>query len=184
MGKKLWIPCLLLAGFSLFTGILKAQTLSSEDIKATLVKEWERAKAYTDSYLETMPANKYNFKAMDSVRSFAQQMIHLGQTNYFLISAATDAPPPPTVQADLEHRGTMQTKDSVTSFVNASYDFAINAVKNLDISKWGEKKTLMKYTETRFALLLKSFEHQTHHRGQTTIYIRVAGLKPPQESLF
>jgi len=31
---------------------------------------------------------------------------------------------------------------------------------------------------------MKAFEHQTHHRGQTTIYIRLVGLKPPGERLF
>jgi len=30
----------------------------------------------------------------------------------------------------------------------------------------------------------KAFEHQTHHRGQTTIYIRMKGIKPPNEMLF
>ena len=32
--------------------------------------------------------------------------------------------------------------------------------------------------------LVKCFKHQTHHRGQTTVYIRLAGAKPPQEKLF
>ncbi|NJN43012.1 MAG: hypothetical protein HC811_13085 [Flammeovirgaceae bacterium] len=30
----------------------------------------------------------------------------------------------------------------------------------------------------------KAFEHQTHHRGQTTIYIRLKGIAPPNEKLF
>jgi uncharacterized damage-inducible protein DinB len=33
-------------------------------------------------------------------------------------------------------------------------------------------------------MMLKTFEHQTHHRGQTTIYIRLLGIRPPQEKLF
>nr|WP_324497299.1 DinB family protein [Haliscomenobacter sp.] len=32
--------------------------------------------------------------------------------------------------------------------------------------------------------MLKAFEYQTHHRGQTTIYIRLLGIKPPNEKLF
>jgi uncharacterized damage-inducible protein DinB len=32
--------------------------------------------------------------------------------------------------------------------------------------------------------LAKVFEHQAHHRGQTTVYLRLAGVKPPQEKLF
>jgi uncharacterized damage-inducible protein DinB len=37
---------------------------------------------------------------------------------------------------------------------------------------------------TRYAWLLAAFEHQTHHRGQTTIYIRLQGIRPPNERLF
>lgn len=30
----------------------------------------------------------------------------------------------------------------------------------------------------------KAFEHQTHHRGQTTVYLRLKGITPPAEKLF
>ncbi|HET7002392.1 MAG TPA: DinB family protein [Puia sp.] len=39
-------------------------------------------------------------------------------------------------------------------------------------------------TDIRYAWLLKAFEHQAHHRGQTTIYIRLVGVKPKNERLF
>ena len=164
---------------------MKAQSLSAEDIKAQMVKEWERSKAYTIDYLNTMPANKYSFKAHDSIRSFAQQMLHLAQANVFFLSLATDLKAP-SFGSDREKSASAQTKDSVMYYVTTSYDYAINAVKSADISKWAEKKKLPfgGYEETRFALLLKAIEHQAHHRGQTTIYIRLQGIKPPQERLF
>ena len=37
-----------------------------EDIKIQMVKDWERAKAYTVDYLNTMPADKYAFRARQS----------------------------------------------------------------------------------------------------------------------
>jgi uncharacterized damage-inducible protein DinB len=40
------------------------------------------------------------------------------------------------------------------------------------------------FTATRLSWLMKAFEHQTHHRGQTTIYLRLAGVRPPGERLF
>ncbi len=161
----------------------QSQALTSDDIKAQLVKDWERAKVYTNEYLNTMPADKYSFKAVDSVRSFAQQMLHLAGGNIFLMSGATDQKAP-FMRGDLEKSAGAQSKDSVMYFVNASYDFCINAVKTSDVSKWGEKKKIMQYEETKFGLMTKTFEHQTHHRGQTTIYIRLLGIKPPQEKLF
>lgn len=155
-----------------------------EDIKMQMVKDWERAKAYTIDYLNTMPADKYSFKAVDSIRSFAQQMLHLAQANAFLMTSATDQKPPSLGEADLEHSATAQKKDSVMYYVTTSYDYSINAIKSSDVKKWFEKKKLMAFEETRFALMNKTFEHQTHHRGQTTIYIRLQGIKPPEERLF
>lgn len=170
-----------------FTFCLKsnAQSINNEDIKAQMVKDWERGKAYTIDYLNTMPADKYSFKAVDSLRSFAQQMLHLASGNVFIMMNATGQPPLPWLPADIEHRATAQNKDSVMYYVTASYDYCMNAVKNFDVNKWGEKvKMFNTYEETRFAMMNKAFEHQGHHRGQTTIYIRLNGIKPPQERLF
>src|SRR6187399_2517674 len=118
--------------------IVNAQSLSAEDIKAQMVKEWERSKAYTIDYLNTMPANKYSFKAVDSIRSFAQQMLHLASGNVFLMSSATGDKPLPWLMSDPEHRASSQQKDSVMYYVTASYDYCMNQVKNFDTNKWGE----------------------------------------------
>jgi len=69
--------------------------------------------------------------------------------------------------------------------VLAGYDFAINAIKKLSDSQLNETvKIFGRFEMSRAAALNKGFEHQTHHRGQTTVYIRLAGAKPPQEKLF
>lgn len=161
-----------------------SQSMKLEDIRAQMVKEWERAKVYTNEYLNTMPADKYEFRPVDSIRSFSQQMLHLAQANVFLMSSATGAKPLGYIMHDMEHAAGAQKKDSVVYYVNTSYDFCINAVKNSDLSKWAEKRKFFSFEEPMFALMLKAFEHQTHHRGQTTIYIRLQGITPPQEKLF
>ena len=163
--------------------VLTAQTFSNESIREQFLKDWERAKAYTIDYLNTMPANKYSFKATDSIRSFAQQMLHLAQGNVNIIAFVAGEP---NIIGDriLEDSKTAQTKDSVMYYVAASYDLAIDGVKKMSMATLKEKVKFYDWEETRYALLLKAFEHQTHHRGQTTIYIRLVGLRPPQERLF
>jgi uncharacterized damage-inducible protein DinB len=165
------------------TVIANAQSNLGESIKAQLVKDFERAKVYTNEYLNAMPADKYNFKAQDSIRSFAQQMLHLAQANMSLSSNGTGAARI-WVGRRLELIPSAQTKDSVVYFVNASYDFAIAGIKALDVSKLEEKTKGGNLEETRLAWIMKTFEHQTHHRGQTTIYIRLVGVRPPNEKLF
>lgn len=159
----------------------KAQTITSDQIKAQMVADWQRAKTYTVAYLNTMPANKYSFHPVDSIkRTFAQQMLHLAMGNILLLSKATNVTPPSFFGYDIEHGTGSQSKDSVMYYVAASYDYCINAVQNSDVNKWGEKIEDV----TRFAFMNKAFEHQTHHRGQCTIYIRLQGIRPPGEMLF
>ena len=183
MKKIILMVALCLPVFAfVFSAESHAQSLA--DIKAQMAKDWERAKAYTVDYLNSMPAEKYSFRATDSIRSFAEQMLHLAQANVFLMSNATDQQLPSWLMSNPEKRSGSLQKDSVVYYVTNSYDYCINGVKNLDTNKWGEKKKLFKFEETRFALMNKTFEHQGHHRGQTTIYIRLQGIKPPEERLF
>ncbi len=177
--KKTSLLLLVMVSISFCTLTGKAQGINPDTIKAQMVKDWERAKSYTDEYLATMPANKYGARAVDSIRSFAEQMLHLAAANISLSSSGTGAA---RIYPgfNMEKSAGAQNKDSVTYYVNASYDFTINGIKNMDASK------LMEYNrgQSRLVWLMKAFEHQTHHRGQCTIYIRLQGIKPPNERLF
>ena len=168
---------------SFLLGILSVHSQFSETVKSQFIKDWQRAKAYTLEYLDAMPKDKYGFKAVDSIRSFSQQMLHLAQDIIIMVSYGTGKERIWQGQ-NLEARTSAQSADSVRYFVTAGYDFAIEAIKNIDASKLEEKVKDRNREETRLAWLLKAFEHQTHHRGQTTIYIRLLGIKPPPEKLF
>jgi len=178
MKKVIMLPVLLITGL-----FVSAQENSPENIREQMVKDWERAKTYTLEYLQAMPADKYGFRAQDSIRSFAQLMLHLAQGNIGLVSNGTGKAIIWRGQ-NLESRKTAQTADSVLYFVSASYDYVIDAIKNMDVSKLWDKNKRGSFDETRYAWLQKAFEHQTHTRGQTTIYIRLVGLKPPNARLF
>jgi uncharacterized damage-inducible protein DinB len=166
-----------------FWGCVTTRAQFNESVKVQLVKEWQRAKAYTLEYLDSIPKDKDGFKAQDSIRSFAQQMLHLAQDIVIMVSLGTGKERIWQRQI-LEQRPSAQTADSVRYFVTAGYDYGIAAIQNMDASQFEEKVRNRNFEETRFAWLLKAFEHQTHHRGQTTIYIRLLGIKPPPEKLF
>ena len=169
-----------------------AQNSLNETLKQQMVKEWERAKAYTQEYLDAMPADKYGFRAVDSIRSFAEQMLHLAFANAALVAVGTGVRDSVVqnifLSRNLEKSPTAQSKDSVVYYVNTSYDFVFTAIKNMDFGKLSEVVSQRtpggNRSETRLAWLLKAFEHQTHHRGQCTIYIRLLGIRPPGEKLF
>ncbi|WP_448634850.1 DinB family protein [Pedobacter panaciterrae] len=73
----------------------------------------------------------------------------------------------------------------MSNLVLASYDFVIDNIKKMtDAQLDAPIKLFGKFDMTKRLALAKVFEHQAHHRGQTTVYLRLAGVKPPQEKLF
>ena len=169
--------CIIFFALLLINGAV-AQTATGD-----MVKDWERAKAYTKEYLDAMPDSGYALKPTADMRSFAEQMLHLTEANYGFAAAATGEKSAIT-QGSLE-KSTDKSKANVTKLVMEGYDFVINSAKKLTPAQLSQNvKIFDRFEMTKGAALSKCFEHQTHHRGQTTVYIRMAGAKPPQEKLF
>lgn len=156
---------------------------ASSDHVAKMVADWTRAKEYTKEYLDAMPEDGMGFKPTPEIRSFAEQMLHLTAANFLFASTATGLANPYD-KKNLEAMSEYKTKAALTKIVMESYDFMIKAIQGFDLSKSGEAVKFFNFSSTRGELLAKCFEHQTHHRGQTTIYLRLKGVKPPQEKLF
>lgn len=169
----------------LISAACSAQGLSNSELKKQTLSDWERAKAYTKEYLDAMPEKGLSFKPTPEVRTFAEQMLHLAQANYLMGASGTGEKPLFT-DKNLEKNDDLKTKDALSKTVLESYDFVINGIRKLDETKLGNKVTqeMFKITASRLDWLNKAFEHQTHHRGQTTVYLRLAGVTPPQERLF
>jgi uncharacterized damage-inducible protein DinB len=152
-----------------------------------MVAEWQRAKKYTKSYLDAMPEDGYGFKPTPEIRSFAQQMLHISDANYVLATVASDKPNPigETLANDgLNEKTASPAKEATTKAVMDSYDFVISTLQNMTPDQMHQTTKLGKHDITRIALFAKAFEHQTHQRGQTTIYLRLKGVTPPEEMLF
>lgn len=151
---------------------------------SVMVADWTRARDYTKEYLDAMPEDGVGFKPTPEVRSFAGQFLHLANANFAFGNAATGAANPYQGK-NLETIAEYQSKAALTKIVMESYDYVINSVKAMDSKKLGEPVKLFgRFDATRGSALAKGFEHQTHHRGQTTIYLRLKGVKPPNEKLF
>jgi len=117
------------------------------------------------------------------MRTFAQQMLHLADANNGLgaLAIGTKAPSAP---GELE-KSSDHSKANVIKIVMASYDFVISGAGKMTTAQLNEKiKLFDKFEMNRQTALEKVMEHQAHHRGQTTVYLRLAKVTPPQEQLF
>jgi uncharacterized damage-inducible protein DinB len=165
--------------FMLMIGV----TAMAQNASGDVIKEWERAKAYTREYLDAMPDSSFSLKPTTEMRSFADQMLHIADGNYGFGTSATGQKSP-VAMGGLE-KGSDKSKATVTKETLASYDFIISGLQKLSASQLKEQvKVFGRFELTKELTILKAFEHQTHHRGQCTVYLRLAGVTPPAEKLF
>ncbi|HEX4948425.1 MAG TPA: DinB family protein [Blastocatellia bacterium] len=186
--KMTHLLCALFVTAFLTTSLL-AQTeakKAAEDNRAPIVKEtegsWKRAKKWTLDYIDAMPDNALNFKPTPEVRSFAEQMLHLAFWNFGLLEAAGGkANPYGKKQEDLEKRDDMKTKAALRKVVAESYDTVLGEMTGLTEAKLLEQVPFFGRKMTRMTVFNIALDHQTHHRGQTTAYLRLKGVTPPPE---
>ena len=186
-----WIVTLALLSVSAFSGFAQSSdnttaTVKPADTRPRVVQEiestWKRAKKWTLDYIDAMPADALSFKPKPEVRSFAEQMLHLAFWNYGLVEfTGGKANPYGKEEKNLESRQDLQTKEALRKTVEASYDNVIAAAGTLDEAKLLEAVPFFKTKLTRFTALSVALDHQTHHRGQTTVYLRLKGITPPPE---
>jgi uncharacterized damage-inducible protein DinB len=179
--KHLFLSFTILA----LTGI--SSSVLAQFTKDQMVAEWQRAKAYTKEYLDSMPEEFYGYKPTPEIRSFAQQMLHLADANFFFASTASDKPNAfgETLQThDIAEKTVSPTKKATTKVVMDSYDWVITTLQGMTPAQLQETIKFGKWDITRGGMYGKAFEHQTHHRGQATIYLRLKGVTPPGEKLF
>ncbi len=173
--------------FSFLVSTIVSTSAFGQFTQSEMVAEWQRAKTYTKAYLDSMPEDGYGFKPTPEIRSFAQQMLHLADANYLFSFIASGKPNP--VGETLQNHNVAEktystTKETVSKTVMDSYDWMINTLQVMTPAQMQETIKFHNQDITRSGIFGKAFEHQTHHRGQTTVYLRLKGVTPPGEMLF
>ncbi|NIJ51764.1 DinB family protein [Dyadobacter arcticus] len=170
--KKITMLCLML---------FAVQSAFAQTQLAKLTADWERGKVFTKEYLDAMPDDGYAFKPTPEIRTFAQQMGHLADANFAFISAATGKAKP--MEASVEKMAD-QSKAAISKATMDSYDYVITALKGMTEADMAKDVKVFGMDMKAGVAFEKAFEHQTHHRGQSTVYIRLKGATPPKEKLF
>ncbi|MCX2718432.1 DinB family protein [Lentiprolixibacter aurantiacus] len=148
-----------------------------------LVADFERGKTLSLAYVDAMPEDQFNFKPTPETMSFAEQMLHTAQGTFGLSSNASGAENPYAGQ-NLQKDESLHSKAEVKRLLAESFDFAIAGTKNMDPAQFEEVVERWQFKVTRLGWMQKTKEHIDHHRGQTAVYLRLAGITPPQYQLF
>ena len=150
---------------------------------AVLIQEWERAKAGAEEFINSMPDDKLAFRPVPEVLSFAGQFLHVADANYRFAAGAFGLESP-FQGTKPEEDPALQSKTALLEFALASYEFILQGLRSVTPGLLEEEVPFFRWTMSRRLILAKAMEHHAHHRGQTVVYFRLQGLKPPSERLF
>jgi uncharacterized damage-inducible protein DinB len=128
---------------------------------------------------EDFPEDKYDFKPTPAQRSFAEQLLHAANANYFFTDPVMGQKSP--AEEDPK-RDQFKTKSDIVAFVKKAFAdgaAAINAkgdkgMSDLIVDPFAHQQ--VRIYDAAYGFI----EHCGEHYGQLAVYYRVAGLVPPE----
>jgi uncharacterized damage-inducible protein DinB len=73
-----------------------------------------------------------------------------------------------------------KSRADVIKLLQDSFAYGTEVVEGLDDTSAVAEVTMGKNKLAAWKLVLFCVDHITHHRGQTVVYLRLNGIKPPQ----
>ena len=135
---------------------------------------------------KAMPADKYSFAPsaadftdkgvkFEGVRTFAGQVAHVAQANYYFFSTIADTKP----DVDMRAIGKLTNKDECVKALADSFAFGHRALQTIKGSNaWTYYKGL-DGLHTRASVAAFAVAHGFDHYGQMVVYLRMNGVVPP-----
>lgn len=143
-----------------------------------LLDNWNEIGRKLIAMAEDFPEDKYDFKPVPAQRSFAEQLLHMANGNYFFINPVQGLKAPTGDPKRADFKG----KADIVAFVRKSFADGAALIKQkgdagmseLSIDPFSNQQVRMSDQAWGF------IEHCGEHYGQLVVYYRVSGLVPPE----
>jgi len=124
---------------------------------------------------EAMPAEKFSFKPMPEMNTFAHLTMHIAEGNNALCSQISGTPAPTG-----EKLAEDNPKDKLVAGLKASFEFCATALANVDDSRLSEPMLLFgRVPSSRAGALIALGMGFADHYSAQAIYLRLNGILPP-----
>ena len=177
-------PIFILATIVLFCSV-NTPLLAQQD---TFIKDYlerlENSRNYLILVAETMPEDKYDFKATPDSKSFAENLMHTGYAVDWHSQSLLGGREARDYRTDTTYSVADKSKEEMIATLNETFDETVKLIQQFDTSQFDDRLDYFGLDRTKRQIFLLLADHITHHRGQMLVYMRLNGLVPPKYVLF
>jgi len=178
--KKLFLLAAVII-LSVFTAPVYAQ---QDQFIDDYLERLENSQKYLIQVAETMPEDKYDFKATPEEMSFAENLLHIGFAMNWHGQSLIGGRETLDWNTDTQYKTANRSKAEMIKIVNETFNRTIKTIKEVDPLKLDDELEYFGLTRSKRQIFLMLTDHITHHRGQMLVYLRLNGFVPPRYVLF
>jgi uncharacterized damage-inducible protein DinB len=175
---------LILASVTLLSSFSQPIFAQENDFIKEYLERLEKSKEYLILVAETMPEDKYEFKATPESMSFAENLMHIGWAMDWHSQSLMGGREARDWNTDTELKVDNKSKKEMIAKISETFDKTIEFISDFDPNRLDERLDYFEADRTKRQILLLLADHITHHRGQMLVYMRLNGLKPPRYVLY
>ncbi len=148
------------------------------------IERLENSRDYLILVAESMPEEKYDFKASPESLSFEENLMHIAWAMDWHSQSLMGGRKARDWETDTELKVDNKSKKEMIATVRRTFGKTIDFISEFDIDKLGERLDYFGLDRTKRQILLLLSDHITHHRGQMLVSLRLNGLVPPRYVLY
>jgi uncharacterized damage-inducible protein DinB len=176
MLRRLLFVALLSCAFTLHAQT-PADGAANEGIWQGYDGEWRYVSRLLISLADAIPADKYAWRPAPGVRSVSEVLMHIAQSNYYLLSVTGPKMPPQLESNDVEKK--IVSKPEVVAYLRQSLGAVKTARSQLKPGDLQRKVKIYGETVDVDGMYLRIVCHDNEHMGQLIAYARINGIVPP-----
>jgi len=146
---------------------MNAKAIPQPDIFAKLVNQWEQASMKLEAIAEAIPAQKFDFRPTDGVRTVAEVLRHVAFWNLYVSDTVRGRKAQDSANELPKEK--YATKQQILSALKRSAREAAEGLRGSSPAARDEAAEMV----------LTFIEHNCEHYGQLAIYARLNSIVPP-----
>lgn len=158
----------------LYFNSVSAQNADALFLEAAISK-LRHSNDYTLKVASLMPEENFSYRPHAGEMTFGEQLLHIAANMEWLCSSYLTSAENPVSSTDNK----AVKKEVILKVLSKAYGYALSSLEGFDAKQLRDTISFFAGPMNKLQIINLLNDHQTHHRGQLIVYLRLNAIKPP-----